>query len=130
MGKKVVSTDNAPQAIGPYSQGIILKECRNLVYCSGQIPIDPAVGKVIEGDIAAQTHQVFKNIKGILTEAGSSLKNVIKTTVFLKSMDDFKAMNEVYATYFEGDFPARSTVQVARLPLDVSVEIEVIAYLD
>jgi 2-iminobutanoate/2-iminopropanoate deaminase len=130
MGKKVVSTDNAPKAIGPYSQGIILKECRNLVYCSGQIPIDPAVGKVIEGDIAAQTHQVFKNIKGILTEAGSSLKNVIKTTVFLKSMDDFKAMNEVYAAYFEGDFPARSTVQVAKLPLDVSVEIEVIAYLD
>jgi 2-iminobutanoate/2-iminopropanoate deaminase len=130
MGKKVVSTDNAPKAIGPYSQGIILKECRNLVYCSGQIPIDPAVGKVVEGDIAAQTHQIFKNIKGILTEAGSSLKNVIKTTVFLKSMDDFKAMNEVYATYFEGDFPARSTVQVAKLPLDVSVEIEVIAYLD
>lgn len=130
MGKKVVSTDHAPKAIGPYSQGIILKECRNLVYCSGQIPIDPTVGKVVEGDIAAQTHQVFKNIKGILAEAGSSLKNVIKTTVFLRSMDDFKAMNEVYATYFEGDFPARSTVQVAKLPLDVAVEIEVIAYLD
>lgn len=130
MGKKVVSTDNAPKAIGPYSQGIILKECRDLVYCSGQIPIDPAVGKVIEGDIAAQTHQVFKNVKGILAEAGTSLKNVIKTTVFLKNMDDFKAMNEVYATYFEGDYPARSTVQVAKLPLDVAVEIEVIAYLD
>ncbi len=130
MSKKVVVTDSAPKAIGPYSQGIVLKECKNLVYCSGQIPIDPAVGKVIEGDIAVQTHQVFKNVQAILTEAGTSLKNVIKTTVFLKSMDDFKAMNEVYASYFTGDFPARSTVQVAKLPLDVLVEIEVIAYLD
>jgi 2-iminobutanoate/2-iminopropanoate deaminase len=130
MSKKVVVTDNAPKAIGPYSQGIILKECKNLVYCSGQIPIDPAVGKVIEGEIEAQTHRVFKNIQAILAEAGTSLNNVIKTTVFLKSMDDFKAMNEVYATYFAGNFPARSTVQVAKLPLDVLVEIEVIAYID
>lgn len=130
MSKKIVTTDNAPKAIGPYSQGVILRECRTLLYCSGQIPIDPATGKVIEGGIADQTHRVFKNIQGILTEAGTSLKNVIKTTVFLKSMDDFKAMNEVYATYFEGDFPARSTVQVAKLPLDVLVEIEVIAYLE
>ena len=130
MSKKVVSTANAPKAIGPYSQGIILAECRNLVYCSGQIPINPATGSVVEGDIAIQTHQVFSNVKGILTEAGTTLKNVIKTTVFLKSMDDFKAMNEVYATYFDGAFPARSTVQVAKLPLDVLVEIEVIAYLD
>lgn len=129
MSKKVVATDNAPKAIGPYSQGIILTEVRNLIYCSGQIPIDPTVGKVVEGDIVAQTHQVFKNISGILAAAGCSLKNVIKTTVFLKNMDDFKAMNEVYAGYFDGDFPARSTVQVAKLPLDVSVEIEVIAYL-
>ena len=130
MSKKVITTNNAPKAIGPYSQGIVLAECRNLVYCSGQIPIDPATGKVVEGDITTQTHQVFKNITGILTASGSSLKNVIKTTVFLKSMDDFKAMNEVYATYFDGNFPARSTVQVAKLPLDVAVEIEVIACID
>ena len=129
MSKKVIATDNAPKAIGPYSQGIVLTECKKLIYCSGQIPIDPAVGKVVEGDITAQTHQVFKNITAILTASGSSLKNVIKTTVFLKNMDDFKAMNEVYAGYFDGQFPARSTVQVAKLPLDVSVEIEVIAYL-
>lgn len=129
MSKRVVATDNAPKAIGPYSQGIVLTECKNLVYCSGQIPIDPQSGKIVEGDIAVQTHQVFRNIDGILIAAGTSLKNIIKTTVFLKSMDDFKAMNEVYASYFEGDFPARSTVQVAKLPLDVAVEIEVIACL-
>ncbi|MGB5105829.1 MAG: RidA family protein [Candidatus Zixiibacteriota bacterium] len=130
MFKKVISTANAPKAIGPYSQGIILTECKNLVYCSGQIPIDPATGNVVEANIAVQTKQVFSNIRGILAEAGSALKNVIKTTVFLKNMDDFKAMNDVYAAQFDGAFPARSTVQVAKLPLDVLVEIEVIAYVD
>ncbi len=130
MSKKAVVTDKAPQAIGPYSQGIQLRECKNLIFTSGQIPIDPAVGKVIAGDITAQTHQVFKNITAILEAAGSGLKNVLKTTVFLKSMDDFKAMNEVYASYFSGAFPARSTVQVAKLPMDVLVEIETIAYID
>lgn len=130
MSKKAVATDKAPQAIGPYSQGIQLHECKNLIFTSGQIPIDPAVGKVIADDITAQTHQVFKNITAILEAAGSGLKNVLKTTVFLKSMDDFKSMNEVYASYFSGEFPARSTVQVAKLPMDVLVEIETVAYCD
>ncbi len=128
MSKQVIATTNAPQAIGPYSQAVVHADCRTLIFCSGQIPIDPAAGKVVDGEIAAQTHQVFKNISGLLIAAGSSLNNVLKTTVFLKSMDDFKAMNEVYASYFSGDYPARSTVQVAKLPLDVLVEIEVIAY--
>ncbi len=129
MSKKIVATDNAPKALGPYSQGVVLTECKNLVFSSGQVAIDSATGKLVEGDVVAQTHQVFKNLNAILTAAGSSLKNVIKTTVFLKNMDDFKAMNEVYASYFDGNFPARSTVQVVKLPLDVAVEIEVIAYV-
>lgn len=129
MSKKIVATEHAPKALGPYSQGVVLTECKNLVFSSGQVAIDPATGKLVEGDVVAQTHQVFKNLNAILTAAGSGLKNVVKTTVFLKNMDDFKAMNEVYASYFDGNFPARSTVQVVKLPLDVAVEIEVIAYV-
>ena len=123
MERKVVSTANAPQAIGPYSQAIALGD---LVFCSGQIPLTPA-GIVAEGDITIQTRQVLTNLKHVLTAAGSSLEQVVKTTVFLADMHEFKAMNEVYAEFFPNAPPARSTVQVARLPRDVRVEIEAIA---
>lgn len=122
--KQVISTTAAPAAIGPYSQAI---EAGGLVITSGQLPIDPATGKFPEG-IAAQTKQSLTNVKAILTQAGTDMDHVLKTTVFLKDMNDFAAMNEVYATFFtEGAFPARSAVEVARLPKDALVEIEVIA---
>lgn len=120
---KVVSTTNAPAAIGPYSQGIIVN---GVFYSSGQIPLT-AAGDLVEGDIQAQTNQVFENLKAVLAEAGSSLDQVVKTTVFMKDMNDFVAMNEVYAQHFGEHKPARSAVEVARLPKDVKVEIEVIA---
>lgn len=120
---KYVHTNNAPAAIGPYSQGIIVG---NMFYSSGQIPLTPE-GKLVEGDIVKQTHQVFQNIKAILQEAGASLDTVVKTTVFLKDMNDFARMNEVYEEYFGSHKPARSCVEVARLPKDVLVEIEVVA---
>ncbi len=120
---KVVATTNAPAAIGPYSQGII---ANGLFYSSGQIPLT-AAGELVEGDITVQTNQVFANLKAVLAAAGSSLDNVVKTTVFMKDMNDFVAMNEVYASHFGDHKPARSAVEVARLPKDVSVEIEVIA---
>ena len=120
---KVVSTTNAPAAIGPYSQGIIVN---GVFYSSGQIPLT-AAGDLVEGDIQAQTNQVFENLKAVLAEAGSSLDQVVKTTVFMKDMNDFVAMNEVYAKHFGEHKPARSAVEVARLPKDVKVEIEVIA---
>lgn len=119
----VVSTTNAPAAIGPYAQGIIVN---GMFYSSGQIPLT-ATGELVEGDIAVQTHQVFANLKAVLEAAGSSLDNVVKTTVFMKDMNDFVAMNEVYASHFGEHKPARSAVEVARLPKDVKVEIEVIA---
>ncbi len=123
--KKQVSTKAAPAAIGPYSQAVI---AGGFVFASGQIPVDPATGAVIEGTAAVQARQVFENIKAVLAEAGSSLSQVVKATVFLKSMDDFVSVNEVYAEYFAGGIlPARSAVQVAKLPKDVQVEIEVIA---
>jgi 2-iminobutanoate/2-iminopropanoate deaminase len=121
-----VATKSAPQAIGPYSQGM---KSGNLVFTSGQIAIDPATGNVIEGDVAAQTERVLNNLEAVLTASGSSLHRVIKTTVFLKSMDDFATMNEVYGKHFGHHRPARSTVEVARLPKDVLVEIDVIAEL-
>ena len=124
--KKVISTKNAPAAIGPYAQGVATG---NLVFLSGQIPLDPATGALVAGDVAAQTRRIFENIAAILKEAGTDLDKVVKTTVFLADMNDFSAMNEVYATYFDGAYPARSTVQVARLPKDARVEIEVIASL-
>ena len=123
MERKVVSTADAPQAIGPYSQAITLGD---LVFCSGQIPL-AADGTLNEGDIAAQTRQVLINLQRLLAAAGSSLERVVKTTVFLADLHEFKAMNDVYAEFFTSDPPARSTVQVARLPRDVRVEIEAIA---
>jgi len=124
--KTIVSTDKAPAAIGPYSQGV---KVGNLLFTSGQIPLDPATGTFPEG-IQAQARQSLSNVKAILAEAGVSMDQVIKTTVFLKDMNDFAAMNEVYATFFtEGSYPARSAVEVARLPKDVLVEIEAIAQL-
>ncbi|WP_428910329.1 RidA family protein [Niallia sp. Krafla_26] len=120
---KVVSTKEAPAAIGPYSQGIIVN---NLFYSSGQIPLT-AEGELVTGDVQVQTHQVFKNLQAVLKEAGSSLEEVVKTTVFIKDMNDFSKVNEVYGEYFHTHKPARSCVEVARLPKDVLVEIEVIA---
>lgn len=120
---KTVSTNKAPAAIGPYAQGIIVN---NMFYSSGQIPLT-AAGELVEGDINEQTNQVFENLKAVLAAAGSSLDQVIKTTVFMKDMNDFAEMNEVYASHFGDHKPARSAVEVARLPKDVKVEIEVIA---
>jgi 2-iminobutanoate/2-iminopropanoate deaminase len=122
--RDVIATKDAPQAIGPYSQAI---RANGLVFTSGQISIDPANQQLISGDVAAQTERVLRNIEGILAAAGSSIEKVVKTTVFLKSMGDFAAMNEVYGRHFTSAPPARSTVEVARLPKDVLVEIDVIA---
>ena len=122
--KKSVATDGAPKAIGPYSQAVVHN---GLAFLSGQIPLDPATGALVEGDIAAQTERVLENIKAVLAAAGASLDTVLKTTVFLKDMGDFPKMNEFYARYFPGDAPARSTVQAAKLPRDVMVEIDAIA---
>jgi 2-iminobutanoate/2-iminopropanoate deaminase len=119
-----VQTDGAPAAIGPYSQAII---SGNMVFTAGQIPLDPATMQIVGTDIAAQTRQVFSNLRAILQAAGTALNAVVKTTVFLKDMNDFAAMNEVYAAAFGDHKPARSTVEAARLPKDVMVEIEVIA---
>lgn len=122
--RDVIATDRGPKAIGPYSQAI---RANGFVFLSGQIPLDAVSQQVIAGDIAAQTSRVLTNIQGILEASGSSLAKVVKTTVFLKNMSEFGAMNDVYAKYFAKNPPARSTVEVARLPKDVSVEIEVIA---
>lgn len=122
--REIVSTKDAPQAIGPYSQAI---KANGFVFTSGQIAIDPATQQVVAGDVAAQTERVLRNLSEILEAAGSGLGKVVKSTVFLKSMDDFAAMNAVYAKYFSSTPPSRSTVEVARLPRDVLVEIDVIA---
>jgi 2-iminobutanoate/2-iminopropanoate deaminase len=122
--RQAVSTPSAPKAIGPYSQAI---RAGSLLFVSGQVPIDPATGQIIDGDIAAQTHRVFQNIGEILRAGGSSFDHVVRTTVFLADMDDFAAMNEAYGTYFKAPAPARATVQVSRLPRDARVEIDVIA---
>ncbi len=124
MNKKIILTDAAPAPVGPYSQAVL---SGGLLFCAGQIPLTPE-GTVVDGDVAAQTEQVFANIKAVLAAAGATLDHVVKTTVFLQSMDDFAAMNGVYARHFkDGLEPARSAVEVARLPKDVRVEIEVIA---
>ena len=120
----VIATKSAPQAIGPYSQAI---RSGGFVFTSGQVALDPATGKVVAGDVAAQTERVLENLAAVLAAAGSSLNKVVKTTVFLKSMGDFATMNEVYGKHFGAHRPARSTVEVARLPKDVLVEIDVIA---
>lgn len=123
MEMKAVQTNQAPAAIGPYSQGIIVN---NMLYSSGQIPLT-AEGQMVEGDVKVQTHQVFKNLEAVLVEAGASFETVVKATVFIKDMNDFAAVNEVYGEYFTVSKPARSTVEVARLPKDALVEIEVVA---
>jgi 2-iminobutanoate/2-iminopropanoate deaminase len=124
--KKPVQTDTAPKALGPYAQAIM---AGGMVYCAGQIPLDPATGNIVPGGVAEQTKQVLENLRAVLKAAGSDLDRVVKTTVFIKNMKDFAAMNEVYgrAEYFGPNPPARSTVEVARLPRDALVEIEVVA---
>lgn len=122
--KEIINTKNAPEAIGPYSQAVVVG---NIVYTSGMIPIDPSTGSIVEGGIVAQAHQVLKNIKALLEASESSMEQVIKTTVFIKNMNDFSTINEIYKEYFTKDFPARSCVEVARLPKDVLLEMEAIA---
>lgn len=123
---QVITTEHAPKAIGPYSQGI---RARMFIFTAGQVAIDPATGKLVEGDIRAQTRQVLNNLDAILQAAGASLGQVVKTTVFLADMNDFQAMNGVYATFFTVNPPARSTVQVTRLPLGALVEIEAVTFV-
>ncbi len=122
--KEVITTDHGPKAIGPYSQAI---RANGFVFISGQIPLDPKTQQLVEGDVARQTERVMKNLKGIVEAAGSSLDKAVKTTVFLADMGEFAAMNEVYGRYFPKNAPARATVQVARLPRDVRVEIDLTA---
>ncbi|HEV2283091.1 MAG TPA: RidA family protein [bacterium] len=124
MSKRIVRTEEAPQAIGPYSQAVV---AGGFVYTAGQLALDPHTGQLVPGDVRIQTKRVMENIKAILETAGSSLANVVKTTIFLRDMNDFGAMNEIYGSYFQEDPPARSTVQVAKLPRDGAVEIEVVA---
>ncbi|MCE5202068.1 MAG: RidA family protein [Synergistaceae bacterium] len=124
--KEIISTDKAPAAIGPYSQGV---RAGGFLFLSGQIPLDPATMAVVPGCVSCQTEQVLKNIKGALESQGLSLSDVVKTTVFIKDMNDFGTVNEVYAKYFTKEAPARSCVEVSRLPKDVLVEIEAIALL-
>jgi len=122
--KKTVATKDAPQAIGPYSQAIV---AGGFVFAAGQLAIDPATGKLVEGDIKVQTERVLKNLSAVLAAAGSGMDRVVKTTVFLKSISDFAAMNEVYGQFFKNEPPSRSTVQVAALPRDALIEIELVA---
>jgi 2-iminobutanoate/2-iminopropanoate deaminase len=123
---ETVATDRGPKAIGPYSQGI---KANGFVFLSGQIALDPQTQQIVDGGVGRQTERVLENLKGIVEAAGSSLQRVVKTTVFLADINDFAAMNEVYARYFTAHRPARSTVEVARLPRDVRVEIDIIALL-
>lgn len=128
MALQKLYTEKAPKPIGPYSQAIVVDG--KFVYTAGQVAIDPATNQVVEGDIKVQTQQVLKNIQEVLKAAGSSMNSVVKTTVFLKDLNDFAAMNEAYAEFFSGSAPARSTVEVARLPRDMKVEIEVVAVVE
>ncbi|NHJ14518.1 MAG: RidA family protein [Candidatus Thorarchaeota archaeon] len=124
MKPEIISTDKAPKAIGPYSQGV---KVGNFLFCSGQIPINPGNGELLSGSIAKQTAQCFTNLKAVIEAAGSSMRKVVKVTVFLRDMNDFGEMNEEYAKWFPESPPARSSIQVARLPKDVGIEIEAIA---
>ncbi|HBT47030.1 MAG TPA: reactive intermediate/imine deaminase [Peptococcaceae bacterium] len=124
MAKTVITTDQAPAAIGPYSQGI---KVGNLIFTSGQIPLDPATGQIVDGGVAEQAARVMENLKAVLAAAGAGLEHVVKTTVYIKDMKDFGVVNEVYGRYFTEEPPARSCVEVARLPKDVLLEIEAIA---
>lgn len=123
--KRVINTENAPSAIGPYSQAI---KAGGWIYTAGVIPLDPATGQMVEGDIQVKAHRVLDSLKAIIESAGASMSDVVKTTIFLKDLKDFVAVNEVYSQYFSAPFPARSTVQVAMLPKDAEVEIEAIVY--
>ncbi len=124
MQKRIISTDKAPQAIGPYSQAV---QFDNLLYISGQIPLEPISGQVLKANIKEQTKQILKNLNAVLIAGGSSLDNVLRTTIFLTNLEDYSEVNEVYAEFFEESMPARSTVQVSRLPMDVQIEIDAIA---
>jgi 2-iminobutanoate/2-iminopropanoate deaminase len=126
MKKSIITTDNAPAVIGPYTQGVILG---NLIFTSGQIPLDPVSGEIVPGGAGAQARQALKNLKEVLNAAGASLNDVLKTTLFISNMDDFALINEVYAMFFENEPPARSCVEAARLPKDVLIEIEAVAYI-
>jgi len=126
MNKEAISTTNAPAAVGPYSQAVRIGD---FIFCSGQLGVDPSTGKLVEGGVEAQAKQIFKNIEAVLKEAGAKLENIIKATVFLKDMADFKRVNEIYASNFEPPYPARSAIAVKELPLSVDIEIEVIAAL-
>ncbi|MBW4437327.1 MAG: RidA family protein [Pleurocapsa minor GSE-CHR-MK-17-07R] len=125
MAKQIIKTDKAPAALGPYNQGIV---AGGFLFTAGQTPLDPATGKLVEGDIGAQTARVFENLRGVIEAAGATFEDVVKSTVYLADMGDFAAMNAVYATYFQVA-PARTTIQAARLPLDARVEIEMIVRL-
>jgi 2-iminobutanoate/2-iminopropanoate deaminase len=124
MQKDIISTSKAPQAIGPYSQAVRFD---NLLFISGQIPLEPGSGEILKGDIKAQTKQILENLKGVLTAGGSSLDNVLRTTIFLTDLEDYADVNEMYTQFFEKSMPARSTVQVSRLPMEVRIEIDAIA---
>jgi len=126
MSRTVISTTSAPAAVGPYSQAI---SANGFLYTAGQIPLVPSEGKLVDGDIQAQTRQVLENLKAVLEAAGTDFSHVVKTTVFMTNLDDFAQMNAIYATYFPANPPARSTVQVVRLPYGAQVEIEVVALL-
>lgn len=126
MPKTIIQTEAAPAAIGPYSQAV---RAGDLVYCSGQIPLNPATGQMVEGDVVAQTEQVMRNLQAVLEAAGASFDRVVKTTIFLIDLGDFARVNDTYAKYFKGGPPARATVQVAALPRGARVEVEAIAYL-
>ncbi|AEH24885.1 RidA family protein [Pyrococcus yayanosii] len=124
--KEVIFTKKAPKPIGPYSQAV---KVGSFLFISGQIPIDPETGKLVKGDIKAQTRRVLENIRAIVEAAGGSLEDIVKVTVYLRDLDDFQAMNEVYAEFFSSSKPARAVVEVSRLPKDVAIEVEAIAYL-
>lgn len=128
MDKKIVLTQKAPKPIGPYSQGVVTAP--GLLFAAGQIPVDPTTGDLVEGDIRAQTRRVLENLQSVLEAGGASLRTVVKTTVFLKDLNDFATMNDVYGEYFKDSPPARSAVEVARLPMDANIEIEAVAILE
>ena len=124
MQKNIISTNKSPQAIGPYSQAV---RFGNLLFVSGQIPLDPVTAEIVKGDIKVQTKRILENLNAILTEGGSSLDNVLRTTIFLANLEDYADVNEMYTEFFDKSMPARSTVQVSRLPMDVRIEIDAIA---